>query len=74
MDSIAIAPTASIWTGARKSLLSENTVYDVDLGIEVTGEGAAQNTTNNVVRDNLFFYNSYVGESDWWSGHTRWFV
>jgi hypothetical protein len=38
-------------------------VYDVDLGIEVTGEGAAQNTTNNVVRDNLFFYNSYVGIS-----------
>jgi len=29
----------------------------------VTGEGAAQNTTNNVVRDNLFFYNSYVGIS-----------
>jgi hypothetical protein len=33
------------------------------LGIEVTGEGAKQNTTNNVVRDNLFFYNSYVGIS-----------
>jgi len=29
----------------------------------VTGEGAKQNTTNNVVRDNLFFYNSYVGIS-----------
>ncbi len=29
----------------------------------MTGEGAAQNTTNNVVRDNLFFYNNAVGIS-----------
>lgn len=49
--------------GSAKITVERNTVYDVDLGIEVTGEGAAQNTTNNVVRDNLFFYNSYVGIS-----------
>jgi hypothetical protein len=49
--------------GSAEIVVERNTVYDVDLGIEVTGEGAAQNTTNNVVRDNLFFYNSYVGIS-----------
>ena len=49
--------------GSAGIIVERNTVYDVDLGIEVTGEGAAQNTTNNVVRDNLFFYNSYVGIS-----------
>ena len=49
--------------GSAEIIVERNTVYDVDLGIEVTGEGAAQNTTNNVVRDNLFFYNSTVGIS-----------
>jgi len=49
--------------GSAGITVERNTVYDVDLGIEVTGEGAAQNTTNNVVRDNLFYYNSYVGIS-----------
>lgn len=49
--------------GSAEVTVERNTVYDVDLGIEVTGEGAKQNTTNNVVRDNLFFYNSYVGIS-----------
>jgi hypothetical protein len=49
--------------GSASNIVERNTVYDVDLGIEVTGEGAKQNTTNNVVRDNLFFYNSYVGIS-----------
>ncbi len=49
--------------GSAEITVERNTVYDVDLGIEVTGEGAKQNTTNNVVRDNLFFYNSYVGIS-----------
>jgi hypothetical protein len=49
--------------GSAEMVVERNNVYDVDLGIEVTGEGAAQNTTNNVVRDNLFFYNSYVGIS-----------
>jgi hypothetical protein len=49
--------------GAAEVTVERNTVYDVDLGIEVTGEGAKQNTTNNVVRNNLFFYNSYVGIS-----------
>jgi len=44
-------------------MVERNTVYLVDLGIEVTGEGAAQNTTNNIVRDNLFFYNTAVGIS-----------
>ena len=49
--------------GSAQVIVERNMVYDVDLGIEVTGEGAAQNTTNNVVRDNLFFYNSTVGIS-----------
>lgn len=49
--------------GSAQVTVERNIVYDVDLGIEVTGEGAGQNTTNNVVRDNLFFYNSYVGIS-----------
>jgi len=49
--------------GSAQITVERNIVYDVDLGIEVTGEGAKQNTTNNVVRDNLFFYNSYVGIS-----------
>jgi hypothetical protein len=49
--------------GSAEIIVERNTVYDVDLGIEVTGEGAAQNTTNNVVRDNLFFYNATVGIS-----------
>jgi hypothetical protein len=49
--------------GSAGITVERNAVYDVDLGIEVTGEGAKQNTTNNVVRDNLFFYNSYVGIS-----------
>ena len=49
--------------GSAFNLVERNTVYNVDLGIEVTGEGAAQNTTNNVVRDNLFFYNTAVGIS-----------
>lgn len=49
--------------GSAENIVERNTVYNVDLGIEVTGEGAAQNTTNNVVRDNLFFYNNSVGIS-----------
>ncbi len=49
--------------GSASNVVEQNTVYLVDLGIEVTGEGAAQNTTNNVVRDNLFFYNTAVGIS-----------
>jgi hypothetical protein len=49
--------------GSASNIVERNTVYLVDLGIEVTGEGAAQNTTNNVVRDNLFFYNNAVGIS-----------
>ena len=49
--------------GSAEITVERNTVYDVDLGIEVTGEGAKQNTTNNIVRNNLFFYNSYVGIS-----------
>jgi hypothetical protein len=49
--------------GSAEIIVERNTVYNVDLGIEVTGEGAAQNTTNNVVRDNLFFYNNAVGIS-----------
>lgn len=49
--------------GSAEIIVERNRVYDVDLGIEVTGEGAAQNTTNNIVRDNLFFYNSTVGIS-----------
>lgn len=49
--------------GSAENIVERNSVYDVDLGIEVTGEGAAQNTTNNIVRDNLFFSNSVVGIS-----------
>jgi len=49
--------------GSAENIVERNTVYNVDLGIEVTGEGAAQNTTNNIVRDNLFFYNNAVGIS-----------
>lgn len=49
--------------GSAEVTVERNTVYDVDLGIEVTGEGAAQNTTNNIVRDNLFFSNAVVGIS-----------
>jgi len=49
--------------GSASNVVERNTVYLVDLGIEVTGEGAAQNTTNNIVRDNLFFYNTAVGIS-----------
>lgn len=49
--------------GSASNIVERNTVYLVDLGIEVTGEGAAQNTTNNIVRDNLFFYNTAVGIS-----------
>jgi hypothetical protein len=49
--------------GSASTIVEQNTVYLVDLGIEVTGEGAAQNTTNNVVRDNLFFYNTSAGIS-----------
>jgi hypothetical protein len=49
--------------GSASNIVERNTVYLVDLGIEVTGEGAAQNTTNNTVRDNLFFYNTAVGIS-----------
>jgi hypothetical protein len=49
--------------GSASNIVERNTVYNVDLGIEVTGEGAAQNTTNNIVRDNLFFYNTSVGIS-----------
>ena len=49
--------------GSASTIVEQNTVYLVDLGIEVTGEGAAQNTTNNVVRDNLFFYNTAAGIS-----------
>ncbi|MFZ0773991.1 MAG: right-handed parallel beta-helix repeat-containing protein [Candidatus Sulfotelmatobacter sp.] len=49
--------------GSASNIVEQNTVYLVDLGIEVTGEGAAQNTTNNIVRDNLFFYNTAVGIS-----------
>ena len=49
--------------GSASNIVERNTVYNVDLGIEVTGEGAAQNTTNNTVRDNLFFYNNAVGIS-----------
>ncbi len=49
--------------GSASNVVERNTVYNVDLGIEVTGEGAAQNTTDNVVRDNLFFYNNAVGIS-----------
>jgi len=49
--------------GSASNVVERNTVYLVDLGMEVTGEGAAQNTTNNIVRDNLFFYNTSVGIS-----------
>ncbi len=49
--------------GSASNIVERNIVYNVDLGIEVTGEGAAQNTTNNIVRDNLFFYNTAVGIS-----------
>jgi hypothetical protein len=49
--------------GSASNIVEQNIVYLVDLGIEVTGEGAAQNTTNNVVRDNLFFYNTAAGIS-----------
>jgi hypothetical protein len=49
--------------GSASNIVERNIVYLVDLGIEVTGEGAAQNTTNNIVRDNLFFYNTAVGIS-----------
>jgi parallel beta-helix repeat protein len=49
--------------GSASNIVERNTVYLVDLGIEVTGEGAAQNTTNNIVRDNLFFYNTAVAIS-----------
>jgi hypothetical protein len=49
--------------GSASNIVERNTVYLVDLGIEVTGEGAAQNTTNNIVRDNLFFYNTAAGIS-----------
>jgi len=49
--------------GSASIIVEQNTVYLVDLGIEVTGEGAAQNTTKNIVRDNLFFYNTSVGIS-----------
>jgi hypothetical protein len=49
--------------GSASNIVERNIVYLVDLGIEVTGEGAAQNTTNNIVRDNLFFYNTSVGIS-----------
>src|SRR5271157_3932094 len=49
--------------GSAEIIVERNTVYDVDLGIEVTGEGAAQNTTNNIVRDNLFFANWVVAIS-----------
>jgi hypothetical protein len=49
--------------GSANIVVERNIVYDVDLGIEVTGEGKAQNTINNIVRDNLFFSNAYVGIS-----------
>jgi len=49
--------------GSASNIVEQNIVYLVDLGIEVTGEGAAQNTTNNTVRDNLFFYNTAAGIS-----------
>jgi parallel beta-helix repeat protein len=49
--------------GSAYVTVERNIVYDVDLGIEVTGEGSPQNTTNNVMRDNLFYYNSVVGIS-----------
>jgi hypothetical protein len=49
--------------GSASIIVERNTVYDVDLGIEVTGEGAAQNTTNNIVRDNQFYSNYVVGIS-----------
>ena len=49
--------------GSASNIVERNIVYNVDLGIEVTGEEAPQNTTNNIVRDNLFFNNTAVGIS-----------
>lgn len=49
--------------GSASNIVERNTVYDVDWGIEVTGEGNGQNTAGNIVRDNLFFYNTNAGIS-----------
>ncbi len=47
--------------GSANVVVERNTVHDVDLGIEVTGEGKAQNTTDDTVRDNLFYDNLETG-------------
>jgi Right handed beta helix region len=47
--------------GSEAIVVERNTVHNTDLGIEVTGEGAAQNTSDDIVRDNLFYANLETG-------------
>jgi hypothetical protein len=47
--------------GSNTIIVEGNLVHDVDWGTETTGENSGQNTTNIIVRNNLFYSNGQAG-------------
>lgn len=48
--------------GSDTVTVERNVVHNVDWGIETTGEKSGQNTTNIIIRSNLFYSNNAAGE------------